>query len=83
VFVFAIVWTSLQSPSELFGPLDIALLSRLVAARQQYDQRVALLLQIDSIAGSVSDAQLRDTLADRLDVAEIAERHPTDPDENP
>ena len=80
----------LTAPGELLGPLDVALLARIVASGEQDDDdnnnnnnnNIALLLEVDVVAGPIHDPQFRHPFADRLDVAEVAEQQPTDPSEN-
>jgi hypothetical protein len=52
----------------------------LVSTAEQDDQHARTLDDIDPVARSVIDAYLADALAHMLDVTEIAEREPSDPD---
>jgi len=55
-------------------------LRSLVSTAEQDDHHARTLDDIDPVARSVIDAYLADAVADMLDVAEIAEREPADPD---
>jgi len=50
---------------------DVLRLGALVAAAKQNDDRVSPLLKIDAVAGTMVDAQLADTFANRLGVAGV------------
>jgi hypothetical protein len=51
------------------GPLDIACLAGFVAAAHNQHNRLACLLVVDALAGTVTQAHFADALADRLDVS--------------
>jgi len=56
----------------LFGSPDVTLLAGLVAAGEQDDERVALLLDVDALARPVRDPQLRDALTNRLGISGVS-----------
>jgi uncharacterized protein YqfA (UPF0365 family) len=56
------------------------LLRSLVSTAEQDDQHARTLDEIDPVARTVIDACLADALAHMLDVIEIAEREPAEPD---
>src|SRR5215213_1208035 len=60
------------------GLADVAGLRPLVAAAQQDDERLAAADEIDSVTGPIIDPELGDPSADRLRVAEVAERKAPD-----
>jgi hypothetical protein len=49
-------------------------LGALVSAAQQYDDTLATPDEVDPVPGSIVDAQLTDTFANRGNIAKIAER---------
>ena len=59
---------------------DIRVLRFLCASDKEENQEVSDLVHVDPVARSIIDAQLADTLADRLYVPEVAKRKAANPD---
>ena len=57
--------------------LDVLDLRAFVATAEQDDDRIAALLEIYPISGTVVDAQLTDPLSDRFRVADMAVSQPS------
>jgi hypothetical protein len=59
-------------PPVTLGTSDVARLGCFVASAEKDDDRPALPTKVDAVPGAVVDAQLQDTLPDRLAVAEVS-----------
>jgi hypothetical protein len=57
----------------LFCPLDVAVLSRFVAAAQNQHNRPAGLLVVNSVSRTISQAHFANAFTNRLDVSSITE----------
>jgi len=79
VTVFVIVLL-LKLASERLGFANILLLRRLIATRKQDDIDICHLNEVHAVPGTMIYAKLGNALANRLDVASVPERQPTDTD---
>jgi hypothetical protein len=60
---------------QLFRPIDVARLSGLVSATQQYDQLLAMLAVINPQPRSHTNSQLEDSGADTFVISEVSGTH--------
>jgi len=67
----------------LVSLLDVLLLCGFVAATQQQDQTVAVLCEVDPVAGTGTQAQFEHALSDRLHITRIPVGEAIDPLQDP